>query len=45
MSRTSVGPFVISHESEADDFLTELLDHPEYRSMEEIEYRAEVHQG
>jgi hypothetical protein len=36
-----VGPFVIESESEADDYLRDLLEKPEYRSMGEVQMRAQ----
>jgi hypothetical protein len=35
-----VGPFRIESESEADEYLRDLLSHPEYRSMSEVCNRA-----
>ena len=35
-----VGPFKIESESEADEYLKDLLSHPEYRSMSEVCSRA-----
>lgn len=35
-----VEPFTIQNESEADSYLTDLLENPEYRSMDEVELRA-----
>lgn len=40
MPVTPVEPFVIDHESMADDYLTDLLKHHEYRSMDVVEQRA-----
>jgi hypothetical protein len=39
----SVGPirsYVIESESEADDYLRDLFEKPEYRSMDEVQMRA-----
>lgn len=38
-----VGPFVIESEFEADEYLTDLLNRPEYRSMDEVRRRAAVY--
>jgi hypothetical protein len=35
-----VEPFTIDSEAEADDYLNDLLKHPEYRSMDEVTMRA-----
>jgi len=37
----SIEPFTIETEAEADQYLRDLLDKPQYRSMEEVERRAE----
>ena len=36
-----VEPFMIENESEADDYLRELLEKHEYRSMDEVKMRAQ----
>jgi hypothetical protein len=35
-----IGPYVIESEFEADEYLTALLEKPEYRSMDEVHKRA-----
>ena len=37
----SVEPFIIENESEADDYLRGLLEKHEYRSMDEVNMRAQ----
>jgi hypothetical protein len=37
-----VGPFRIEIESDADEYLKDLLSHPEYRSMSEVRSRAQA---
>ena len=37
----NVEPFSIDKESEADDYLRDLLAKPEYRSMDEVNRRAQ----
>ena len=37
----SVEPFMIESESEADDFLRDLLSKDQYRSMDEVRIRAQ----
>ena len=37
----TVGPFVIENESVADEYLKDLLERPEFRSMDEVKMRAQ----
>jgi hypothetical protein len=37
----NIAPFTIDSESEADDYLRDLLEKPEYRFMDEVKLRAQ----
>jgi hypothetical protein len=41
MTQGPIEPFAIENEDEADDYLRDLLKHPEYRSMDEVRVRAD----
>ncbi|MCK1396432.1 hypothetical protein [Bradyrhizobium sp. 1] len=42
MPVSNIGPFVLDRQDEVDDYLEQLLEKPQYRSIDEVEHRAQT---